>query len=549
VPTGRRKGWDIGAPGWRLRRLPPSGEEGFTLIELVIVLVILPIVVGGIAVVMITSLHDQAGLQTKLADSSDSVVASAYYSRDIQSAAQVTIHPSPSSPAACTPAGLPGATHVMSLEWGTGPTVVSYYYWTPAAPVGAATELVRLSCQANGPSTRVVMSHGLSTPPPGSSVVTVSCVGGAACSTFAGAGGWIPSFDLTDVSIGITQSTGYQFTLVGSPLTGPQIKSSLPVAGSLLLLGPETDLTYWLGGVLGLPGDNVTVNGTVDLNSGPSGTAPAILFNSQNDSLVAKNGGSVDVLNCAGAGAANGAPCPNGTWANCNFFGLCKGNGVTPSPTSITPAVPDPLAAWAQVNQPTPLTGGGSASCNKQGTNWSCPAGRYTTGLAVPAGVQVTFTGGGNGKYQFGAPGCTNCALTFGGGDTATFSSGVYRFDGGLNVDGSNSPNNLSSMSGGVLFYVAGGPTDFASNGSANKIQLAAMSSGPYAGLLFWQDGSDPNNKVSIAGSQSPNLYSGEIYAPNDELDLVGFGNNVTTGPVCANSMVISGAQANIDIG
>src|ERR1700694_862502 len=104
----------------------PRGEEGLTLIELLIVLVILPIVVGGIAVVMITSLKDQAGLQAKLSDSSDAVVGSAYYSRDIQSAAAVTPASTPSGPSACSPAaaGVPGATHILSVEWGTGPTVV-----------------------------------------------------------------------------------------------------------------------------------------------------------------------------------------------------------------------------------------------------------------------------------------------------------------------------------------------------------------------------------------------------------------------------------------
>jgi len=532
-------------------RVAPSRDDGgFTLIELLIVLVILPIVVGGIAVAMITSLKDQSGLQAKLSDSADSVVASSYYSRDIQSAAEVTTSTNPSGPGACRSAGLPGAVLIASMEWGTGPTVVSYYYWTPASPSTAATELFRVSCQSGGPPTLIVISHSLSKPPTGSSVVTASCVNGAACSSYAGAGGWIPTFDVTDVTIGITDTSGYQFTLVGSPLTGPQVKSPTPLAGSLLLLGDRTDLTYYLGGVFGLPPANVTVNGTVDMNSGPSSVAPAIRFNSQNDSLLSQGANSgVDVLNCNGSGVADGTAC-TGAWANCSFF--CSGNTVTPQPKSISTAVPDPLAAWAQTNQPKPIGNGGGVNCTTRGSNWTCPAGRYSNGLAVPSNANVTFSGPAGSAYQFGVPGCNDCALSFAGGDTVTFGSGVYSFYGGLRVDGSgrSGANTLTSASGGVLFYVADGTTDFAYNDASNKVTLAAMGTGTYAGLLFWQDGSDPNNQISIAGySQSPNTYQGQIYAPNDELDFFGFGNNVTTGPICASSMVIGGSQANIVVG
>jgi prepilin-type N-terminal cleavage/methylation domain-containing protein len=528
----------------RFVRSASRDEDGLTLIELLIVLVILPIVVGGISVVIVTSLKDQSGLQARLADSSDTVVASTYYAQDIQSAAEVTLNASPSGPAACSAAALPGAIPILSVEWGTGPTVVSYYYW---APVNVPTQLVRLSCQSGGPPTRVVISHNLATPPQGTSLATMSCIGLSACSSYAGAGGWVPTFDVTDVTIGVTQTSGDQFTLVGSPITGPQVKSPLPVAGSLLLLGQQGDLNIG-GGFGGGDDNNVTVNGTIDLNSPPTPRSPAIQFSSDNNSFVSTGqSAGVDVLDCA-PGKPDGTTCGAGTWSSC---GGCSGNGVNPAPTSISRAVPDPLAGWAQVNQPPTINN--RARCS-HGPTWFCSAGLYTRGLSIPPNTQVVFSGSPGNSYQFGTPNCSSCSLSLGGSDDVTFGSGVYSFYGGLTVNGENgfrpSPNTLTSALGGVLFYVADGTTDFAYHGSANKVDLTAMSTGRYAGLLFWQDGSDLNDDVSIAGSaNSPNVYQGEIYAPNADLDFFGFGNDITTGPVCAQSMVIAGSSTNISIG
>ncbi|MGA2519819.1 MAG: type II secretion system protein, partial [Acidimicrobiales bacterium] len=96
----------------RRRHRLRGDESGFTLIELLIVLVIMPIVIGGVTVAIISTLQDQQGLQTRLSDSSDSVISSAFFPRDAQSAADVTTNASATSPSPCSTsaAGMTGAT-------------------------------------------------------------------------------------------------------------------------------------------------------------------------------------------------------------------------------------------------------------------------------------------------------------------------------------------------------------------------------------------------------------------------------------------------------
>jgi len=539
----------------RLTDLRTGDESGMTLIEILIVLVILPIVVGGIAVAMITTLKDQSGIQTKLSDSTDSVVASSYYSRDIQSADAITTSASPSTPPLCIASGEAGAMPILSAEWAnaSSTTVVSYYYWTPPGAGPPPTELVRWSCQGSASPIRAVMSHNLATPPTGTSLATLTCVAAPTCNSYAGPGGWIPTSDITSANIAVTQSSGYQFTLTGSPLTGPKLTEPVPVAGPLLLLDSGTDVTFW-GGLLGnfdLNGGNtVTVNGTVDLESGPTtSNSPAVEFGSPGDTLLSQGtGAGVDVLNCNGTTSVpDGTLCGPTAIKQCSFFfifGCLVPDKVTPQPTSLSTAVPDPLAASAQANQPIPT---GSGSCNH--ATWQCTPGVISGAQMVPSNKTVTFAPG---SYDF------TSTLTLSGNDTVTFGSGVYRFDDGFEADVNpgSGPNTLTSGSGGVLFYVHGGTADFSpssgfsNSGTENVVKLVPMTSGKYKNLLFWQDGLDPN-AVSIASDNTTtDAYQGEIYAPAAEIDVFGgTGDTVTMGPVCAGNLEVVGTNANIGIG
>jgi hypothetical protein len=177
----------------------------------------------------------------------------------------------------------------------------------------------------------------------------------------------------------------------------------------------------------------------------------------------------------------------------------------------------------------------------------NCIAGLYPTGLNISANNRTVNFGAGN--YQFGNNGCGSSLCIGGSGDTVNFGSGHYTFQNGLNVSGSGSalcggaaassscPN---PPAGGVFFYVSGGTTSLGNLNFANYIQLAPISatSDPYHGILLWQNGNDTNSVFLASAATSVNTYGGKIYVPNATISLYGFGNNISTGDIVANSLL-----------
>lgn len=114
------------------------------------------------------------------------------------------------------------------------------------------------------------------------------------------------------------------------------------------------------------------------------------------------------------------------------------------------------------------------------------------------------------------------------GGQTVTFSSGLYVIDGGgITI-------NSGTVSGsGVTFYLTGtnsggkskyGPVKIASNATVNLSSPCSSSGGDIAGMLFFQDRSitpTANNGSQINGS-STSTFSGAIYFPTTSLAYAG---------------------------
>ena len=65
----------------KLPGVRPRAEDGFTLIELVIVLIIIPIIIGGVTTAIIMSLQNQNVEYHRIADSVDPQIASTYFTR------------------------------------------------------------------------------------------------------------------------------------------------------------------------------------------------------------------------------------------------------------------------------------------------------------------------------------------------------------------------------------------------------------------------------------------------------------------------------------
>jgi hypothetical protein len=76
---------------------------------------ILPIIIGGVSMAVITSLKDSSGVQNRIGDSADAQITSAYYVRDVQSATNVTTNKTATDPAVCASGAATGSTLLPAL--------------------------------------------------------------------------------------------------------------------------------------------------------------------------------------------------------------------------------------------------------------------------------------------------------------------------------------------------------------------------------------------------------------------------------------------------
>ena len=73
-------------------------EGGFTLIELLIVVAVLPMVVGALAVGILSVFSLQTSVSSRLTDSDDAQLVSLHVTNDVQSAVEITTNSSSTSP-------------------------------------------------------------------------------------------------------------------------------------------------------------------------------------------------------------------------------------------------------------------------------------------------------------------------------------------------------------------------------------------------------------------------------------------------------------------
>jgi prepilin-type N-terminal cleavage/methylation domain-containing protein len=156
---------------WRsICRTPRVREDqGFTLIELVIVSLILPIIIGAMTLSLIAIFSTDGSVSGRLQGSGDAQVISANYEKDVQSAALVTSDNAPSTgPGPCeTSAEATNSlvTQVLGLQLGSGQTGVMQteisYVEVPES--GNHYSLFRNSCQIGStiPITAVAISNNV----------------------------------------------------------------------------------------------------------------------------------------------------------------------------------------------------------------------------------------------------------------------------------------------------------------------------------------------------------------------------------------------------
>ncbi len=219
----------VARPDRATRPQADASNAGFTLIELVIVTAIMPMVIGALAVGILSVFNLQSSVSNRLTDSADAQVVSVNYQNDVEGAAYITTASAPVSvpgSPANTPAPCGSGHQILGLELGNG-TVISYT--VSQASSGTAYDLYRNVCSGgNAPSSTVVSRDSpASMLNPATPPVTVTCTNPATSTTCnlvapsnapAYSLGWQPTLGVTGVTFKTTEKqSNYSYQLVAVP--------------------------------------------------------------------------------------------------------------------------------------------------------------------------------------------------------------------------------------------------------------------------------------------------------------------------------------------
>jgi type II secretory pathway pseudopilin PulG len=203
------------------------GEGGFTLIELLVTTLVIPIVIGALALSLLTVLSLQSKTSAKISDTSDAQLVSTYFQHDVLSAEYLTSSTNPTNTSSsgsvtANPMAQCGSgTQLLGLEWnfnpninaGTGQyqTVVTYAVVTH----GSTISLVREYCTgaSSTPTNTTTVSSDI---PSGQAAPTIITVTGYSGGTPATA--WASAVGVTGIDFSITEpGSTYKYELFAVP--------------------------------------------------------------------------------------------------------------------------------------------------------------------------------------------------------------------------------------------------------------------------------------------------------------------------------------------
>lgn len=215
--------------------------------------------------------------------------------------------------------------------------------------------------------------------------------------------------------------------------------------------------------------------------------------------------------------SSSGTAIQGGGSATARAGGFCAVGGVSASGSTLTP---------------TP-----EAGCDRLADPFQSLA-----APATPAATYNNVTVQPN-TSQTLSPGTYKSGLTIKG--SATLNPGLYVINGSLTI---SSQANVTGA--GVTFFLTGSQAGFTINGGGT-IDLSAMTTGPYAGLLIVQDRTaNVGNDDKLNGDSGTKLVGG-IYLPTQTLTLTGssgFGQSSGFMPIIADKISVSGnATAHLD--
>jgi prepilin-type N-terminal cleavage/methylation domain-containing protein len=219
---------------------------GFTLVELLIVVTILPLIVGALSLGLISAFSLQSSVASRLGDTSDAQVVAANYQKDIQGAALVTTQ-SPSTPQC----GQGTGTQILGIqtdEVTTGKYAGNYLVGISYVSVNAYNgsksgfSLVRIFCSYNADGSLIssstsTLAYDAPTVP---GLPAITCVtSDPSCGDPAQE--WISTQGIAQVGLLVTEpASTYSYSLSASP----EASSSIGTEGTPLPASAGTSCKF-----------------------------------------------------------------------------------------------------------------------------------------------------------------------------------------------------------------------------------------------------------------------------------------------------------------
>ena len=419
-----------------------SDDGGFTLIELVVVVLIMPVIMGAIAFGLVAVFHLQSSVTHRLSGSGDLQKVYATYIKDVESAESVTTQ---SSPLICG-TSLPTSTYtqLLGLVWSSGATAVSYVTVPMNNDYSSTSNynfiLERLSCTLGNmkdPSSTNVISQDVSATqgPP-----SICATNFSTCSATPVAVESASNIAAIKFSVNVPDGTppfnvsGYQ--MVASPRPGGVLTGGSPS-------GPFATPGLYLFGtgcpVLTVGSANQSNPEGIYINSnGGTGNGMLGIASPCPGSIIVSNTGNIYAQ-------AILTPNPN---LNSVSFGANPGN--IPPQYGWTPP-PDPLANIAPPLAPSSTSTGKCSQPNGKKSTLTCTPGYYATMPNIASNSTVIFSAG---NYYFASD------FTLPNKVTATFQAGAYTF-GAADAGAFNSGNSNTIFGYGAMFYAPKGSIQF----------------------------------------------------------------------------------------
>ncbi len=217
-----------------------------------------------------------------------------------------------------------------------------------------------------------------------------------------------------------------------------------------------------------------------------SSSAPCVLaLGTSADAIIVNSSSSITATGCS-IQSNGGIDSNSGSTVTADSIcaaGSATGSGYSPSPTACPP-VPDPHASL------TPPAGGGSCTTDK-----------------VVSGTETLSPGRYCGKLEVNS------------GGVAYLDPGIYYMD-----DAEFIANSGSTITGTYVMMFLTGSAGRLKVNSGGHVDLSAGTTGPYAGILIYQDQSVTPLVDQLINSDSSSILNGVVYLPQSHVRVNSFG-------------------------